>query len=399
MIRVIGAFFAASVLSIGAMAQPNAGDLVVSELFGGNLLYLDRVTAKLSSISTGPAQSGGMSNSVMMAANNHDLVASEIGTNNFVLSITPTGLITTLATVSASTQAGDMLQNGSYVFNTFNALLELDPFMTLTTLATLPSTNAMARNHDTDSFLLGLSSTGKALLDWNPRSNAFSTLCTFPSTITGVDPMPRGWGGKPAVAFSSFSQTLGIYSGNAVVKSITGPRAQALKVDDATGNIYIVSTVGNIQEYDPNTGTSVNTWGPFGSSNFSGIESYRSRRVAGTGTGAPGSPYGITLNLGPAAAKWGLIVGLSLSQRPGIVMPGGGRINLGFDGLLVASAMGLLNGVVLSGFPATLDSSGRGSGTILIPSVIPRGTIFFVSGIVAARQSVITANTIGVYVQ
>lgn len=381
-----------------AAAQPKDGDLVASVILGStNVVYIDRTTGLMQSL-TNAAHHAGSPNAVLMASNNDDMIVTDLA--GTVAIVSRAGAVTTLATTGIGMQSGDMLQNGNYIVNTFTNLLEVDPLGNVTTLGpTIPSTNAIARDHDTDTILLAGTSTAGALLEYDPRTNAITTLCTFSGTMSGIDPMPRGWNGSRATAFSAFVPPLSVCSGNTIVRSITGPRGQSMKIDDATGNAYVVSTSGDVEEYDLTTGTRVNTWGPFSGQNFSGVELYRSRKIIGAGTGAAGTPYGITMNFGPAAANGAVLIGLSLGQRPGIPIPGVGQVNLAPDPLLVLSVQGLLNGTVLSGFPPTLDSLGRGGGTILIPGALPRGSTFYFSAVAIVQQSiVIPANTIGIRV-
>ncbi len=379
-------------------AQPKDGDLVASVILGStNVVYIDKTTGQMQSL-TSSAQHASMPNAVLMAPNNDDMIFTDLA--GLIARVTPAGVITTIATIPGGLQSGDLLQNGNYIFNSFANLFEVDSVGTVMTVGpTIPSTNAIARDHDTDTILLAGTSSAGALLEFDPRTNTITTLCPFSGTMSGIDPMPRGWNGSRAAAFSAFSPMFNVCSGNALVQQITSSTGQSMKIDDATGNAYIVSTNGAVTEYDPMTATLVRTWGTFSGQNFSGVDMYRSRKITGSGTGASGTPYGITMNFGPAASGGTVLLGLSLGQRPGIPAPGGGVINLAPDPLLVLSVQGLLNGTILTGFQPTLDSLGRGGGTIAIPAGLPSGVTFYFSAIAIVQQSiVITANTIGVRV-
>ncbi len=406
MMRATMSVVALALVSFGATAQPMRGDFLAGTIGGtGDLLWIDRTTKAVNTLAN-PVQTGGFANMVMMAADNTDVVFADVATNSVIASVTPGGVVTTLASlVTGSAGAGDVLQSGNYVFQTFNELVELQGGVVTTLIAGMVNfPNAMARDHDRDTILIGFAGTS-TLEEWDPRAKSLTTLCTLPSSMGGIDPMPRGVGGLPATAVSSFgSPRVLICSGGAVVTSLTftsNGSGQALKVDDVTGNIYMASNTGDIYELDPLQPLSpvINTWGNYGV-NFTGIEVYGSRRIHGTGTGAPGSPYGITMNFGSTAANAPVFVALAFAQRPGITVPGAGRINLALDTLFLASVQGVLTGTILNGFPAVLDAQGRGGGSILIPGFMPRGLPIYFSAVALVQQSIVEiANTVGIMIQ
>jgi hypothetical protein len=111
--------------------------------------------------------------------------------------------------------------------------------------------------------------------------------------------------------------------------------------------------------------------------NVADLEIARQRHVCGLSSPRPGSRYSLLVSF-PRFPGSGYALGASFGFRPGIPT-GAGVIPLNADPLL---AMSLSNPVYFSGFLGTLDVRGEAAASIAVPGAVPRGTRFFLAGIV-----------------
>jgi hypothetical protein len=168
--------------------------------------------------------------------------------------------------------------------------------------------------------------------------------------------------------------------------------ANAVKVDDVTGN-YFVASGDTVHEIAPN-GYFANTWRSAGQS-WTSVEMYGSRQISGVGPARAGSRYRIDFSFrGMGNTPYlGL---LALSMRPGIPIQGG-KINVAPDALFLATLSG--SNPFVTGFVGVLDPSGNASGYIDLPAFAPAGLTLFVSGVAWKHQYFQIGNTIGITVR
>ena len=86
MTRVLVGLAALVFAAVCAPAQPKDGDFLVGVIGGTskNLLYVDRMTGNISSITTIAVQPTGFTNAVLMAKNNTDIIAIDSAANSLI---------------------------------------------------------------------------------------------------------------------------------------------------------------------------------------------------------------------------------------------------------------------------------------------------------------------------
>ncbi len=97
-----------------------------------------------------------------------------------------------------------------------------------------------------------------------------------------------------------------------------------------------------------------------------GLRAWRHAPLTPTGTVAPGSTFGIDLDLPGGAGLWRLVL-LSLGTQPGLPLPDGRTLELAFDPLL-AFVLAVPGGGAFTGFSAALDAGATGVATVTLPA-------------------------------
>jgi hypothetical protein len=391
-----------------ASAQPLPGDWIVTAFSGagGSLEYGSPGGTTLTSILlTSPVASG--QNLAAMDRNNVDILSSLIPDRGMgwlpspILMVSPAGTAATLATSLQPPNAADLDQDGSVILAggyssgtpTLYTLLRLDRtsglLTTLTSFSTTP--NGMTIDQDNGDYLVVLFSPGN-LLRVNRGNLTITTIAANLGSLSGVEFEPRT--GTYIVARFNLG-VLRVTPGG-VVTTIASPVGSnnAAKVDDETGEILVVNSASTLTHLTAG-GTVIQSRNYGGSRNFSGVELYASRKVAGSGTLSGGSVYTVSFSF-PRSGGQNYVAAMSLSQRPGIPLPDGRIINLAIDPLFVLSLGGIPG--ITTGFAGVLDGAGGASGTIALPAGFPAGLRVFISAVAvnpSLPSGLETGNTLG----
>jgi hypothetical protein len=334
----------------------------------------------------------------IMAENNIDFLVLQTHIQDLLLKVTPSGAVTTIADMgSAGSPTGlDLDQDGTYlVSSTDNHLRRITPGGRVTTIVSLPfsiydKANDVAYDPDTGNYIVGISGNG-GLYEIDATTGLIRhTISMGVGSFSGVDPEPRTGN---LVVITSTSPEVRVYDRKGtVIRSWNFPLLNSIKVNDQTGH-YHCAGYGHVVEFAPN-GTKVNHYGPFALLSFKEVEVYRSRPVTGVGPALPGTAYSVNLRF-PDMGGASYLAALSMAQRPGIAL-GSHMLNLRQDGLFFASVQGAL----VRGFVGILDPAGSATGTVSIPSSIPRGFTFFCSAVAVQKGGrVRLGNTIGITVR
>jgi len=382
-----------------AAAQPVMGDLIICDQTSKHIAYIDRNLKVIQSITTPLPQTP---IGLQMATNNSDMICMG---GNEVWTITTGGQVQTLAlTGTGGNTGGDLLQDGTYgicasVWGTAGYVKVLDPVTKSVT--TLYSTTAYhyrdaSFNQDNGKFLVCRWSTSGELLEFdisNPSSVTLRTVRAGFYGLNGVDVEPATGNFVVSLHYATGSLQV-ITPAGAVVKTISVPWGNDVKVEDSTGHyLYVTGTgsgaIDTIIEYDP-SGTALQTYGPFKGYSFHGMDIYGSRQVMGFGPAVAGTAYNVSFSF-PGAGNQLYVAALALTQRPGIQL-GGSVLNLTPDQLFWLS----VSGILVKGFQGVLDSQGRAMGSIQIPIGLPKGLTFYCSAVATNGVKFVTGNTIGI---
>lgn len=389
------------VLAHAAAAQPTLGDVVVTSHTGNYVGYLDRTTGMLTTLAVLPSDPI----PVMMAANNRDVLAVGRAAPGNIWSVDPSGTLTTVAQASASGQGGtvgaDWLQDGSVI--TAHSQFGVQGWLRSVSLQTNTYTTLfnpqishmrhVAVDGDTGEALVPRWATGGNLLRMDIGTLTFVTVATGINSGSSTDSVPAS-GNYVVADETSFGNVKIVAPTGGVVRTINTGSTRAVVVDDVTGNFFCAmnssgTNANRIIEVDA-AGNTVNTWGPFGTDGFAGIVMYGSRTVHGQGPATPGTSYAVTFSF-PGLAGSAYVGALSLSQRPGITLPGG-TVHLALDSLFLASVQGLF----VTGFQGVLNANGQAAGAINLPSFLPPGVRFYCAAVAVAGGNIFTGNTIGI---
>lgn len=372
------------------------GDLMLSHSgpqLGSRIVQIDRNSGSMATFAWGGASLAGLT----MDANNVDFAVLDRGVQDYLLQISPTGAVATIAALGAiqTPTALELDQDGSWlVSSTDNHIRRVTPAGAVTTVVSLPvaifeRTNDIARDHDTGYLVAGVWDTGELFEIDVVQGRIVRTITTSTASFYGVDIEPRT-GNYVVVSYTSPEVRVYDRKGT-LVRSWSFPYLLAVEIDDQTGHYYLTG-FGHVAEFRPD-GTKVNHHGPYASLSFNAVDKYGSKQVVGRGSALPGSTYQVAfLFHGMPLASYA--AALSFAQRPGIAFANG-VLNLAADKLFEAS----LNGALVHGFSGTLDAQGRGSGRIAIPSFVPPGLTFFCSAVALAGGRVQLGNTIGITVR
>jgi len=377
-------------LAAPALAQPSPGDWIVSDTdsAGGGLRAVAPGTGALSTVASFPFPMG--VNFVAMHADGADLVAGlfqDRTSSTAPLSIivaTPGGVVATIVT-GPPINAADLDQDGTWRFAVGGAgpwprlLARLDPATgLLTTIVTMPAVaNALAIDQDTGDPVLGTMNALGAqgdLLRVARGSLAISTIAAGLSTITGVDFEPAT--GTFAVTRAAAPQVVRVAPAGAVAPLATLASANAVHVDEPTGNLVVVTGGGTLHVVDP-VGNVLTTYA-LGARSLTGVTTWGSRTIALSGSFTAGRAAAVQFHF-PSSPLRTYVAALSLGLRPGLGLGDGRTIHLAVDPLLLISLGGLPG--VTTGFAGMLDAGGRAGGTITLPPGFPPGVRIFVAAV------------------
>ena len=395
-------------VTASALSQPRPGDLIVNEKKTlGHVLSLDRTTGLLATIVQGPISTNRAILGLTMARNNTDMYLLEEGGPGFYLwTLAPTGTVTTVMPVSVVGEGAptscDLLQNGklvvsSAVYQARDYLRVVDTVAkTYTSLYTAnPSSGyyyAVRQNPDNGNLLV-TQAFGNELLEYDWGSNTMQTVRTGLGTTNGIDVDPA----TGNYVCGGSSRVWVISPSGGLVNSINARYARRVRVESSTGR-YICLTgtssgsVNTVTEFDAR-GTALKTNGPFTGYNFTGLDIYGSRQVAGSGPATAGSTYQVDFSF-PGLGNTPYIAALAFSPRPGIML-GGSKLNLTPDPLFWLTVQGMF----VTGFQGTLNPLGRASGSVTIPAGLPRGLTLFCSAIAMNGATIVTGNTLGITIR
>jgi len=380
-----------------AMTQPKHGDLVLGDIGSPyQVLVLDREDFTFSSL--GPATMQ-YQNWVTMAKDNSSLVVALSGAPNDALAILTSGgfywHFADLGT-SGSPNGIDLNQDGqTYIVSssTLNNLrvVTLGGQVHVYPLSAIPATlNNVCIDQDTGNYILGVLTSG-LLLELDVATNQLRTIASGLSSVTSVDFEPRT--GNFVVTTFTAPQLRVISRTGKVVTTMRTTGDNAVKVDDQTGNYYVVGG-SNMFEITP-TGTTINTWSAAGES-WTSVDVYGSKQITGMGSAKAGTRYRIDLSYrGMGNSVY--ITGMALSMRPGIPIQWFGTLNLAPDVLFFTTLFGL--NPMVTGFSGYLDPAGNATAFINLPSYLPPGITLFVSGIAFTTARFQVANAIGITVR
>jgi len=333
-----------------------------------------------------------------MAHNNVDLqVCQSSASAHRVLTVSPQGVVSTLATLGATgiLNGIELDQDGTLVVSSSAGVLyRVTPTGSVTTIGSGYPGRIEAMTLDRD--------TGDAILAslWNLTLGSLLAVDTTTGAVkrtiaTGLDQLrsvafePRS-GNFVVTTYPLFDVRVVGRSGQ-VMRQWRAIGAGPVQVDDFTGDYYI-GIGSQLSVFSP-SGASVASYGRFWSYVYPDVERYGSRQVSGLGTATPGSTYAVSFRFhGMGGGSY--VAALSTAQRPGIPLAGG-MVNLAVDSLFLAS----LNGTFVRGFQGPLDASGRAAGSVSIPAGVPRGLRFYCAAVAVKGGTLQVANSIGVTVR
>jgi hypothetical protein len=321
-----------------------------------------------------------------------------------LLTITPAGVATTLATTAGVPNSSDVDQDGTHVVaigtgNNAGATHFLQRVTTggvVTTILTSPiSPNCFAVDGDTGDYIIALFNVlpNGALLRVNRTSLAITTIAPALGRMSGVDFEPQT-GNFVCTRFDA-GTVLRITPGGVITTLLPAGANNAIKVNEENGEILAAGGT-NVSRFSP-AGTIITTRA-FAGFSFTGIEITGSRKVSGSGNFQAGSVYNVNFSF-PQSSGSSYVAALSTGLRPGIPLADGtGRvINLAISPLLLISIGGIPG--ITTGFSGTLNALGQASGTITLPAGFPAGVRIQVSAVAvngALPSGLDTANSLGI---
>ncbi len=372
-------------------AQIDAGDFLIADNggFRASILHLDPRSGILSTVTTlnGAA-------SEMDRIPGTDDVAVAIGNSVQKLSLT-TQQLTTIAqlppvgftTGLAFDQDGTFLVGGDFSIFRVNG-------STVTTAYTPPPwffMTGIVRDLDTAHFGVALSSFRTDLVRLDRRTGLDTPIRTAASPAMMLTDYDIGAGGFWFGDFGTGPNSIHLISGKdgSTLSSLTLPAASLVTVHQTTGDL-ITWTDDTITLRDRN-GTAKRTWGPFPGRNFLSTRVVGGRAIHGVGPATPGSIYELHLSFRNLPTS-PYLAALSLSgMRPGIPIPGHGRLRIVPDGLFALTAGRDIPGVT-NAFAGTLDATGSAKARFFIPGAVPRGTHVTVAALALDRSASMIAE-------
>jgi hypothetical protein len=380
-------------------AQSQPGDWVFTDLNNATLWRLDPANGAITALPTALA---GVLNACTMGADNRDVVVAAFGTSTLhhLYAVAPSGAATLLGPVgnppsTNGPNAIDLDQDGTWVCSeaSTNAIWRVDPVTRTSSLlmSTAAYANALCIDQDTGDYVAGVYGAG-TLLRFDRRTRVPTLLASGLGNLSGVDFEPST--GSFVVTTFSSPQVRRVARTGGVTTLFTLTNANAVKVDDETGNLLVAS--GTVQAVNTIVlraadGTPLRSWSA-GNRTPTGVELYGSRKVSGFGPALPGTTYTIELAF-PRSPSAGYVVLLSVGLRPGIPLNDGTgrRIHVDANTLHIGDLPGFTNG-----FVGTLDAGGRTRATIALPAWFPANVRLFVTAVAAngaLGRGFDTANT------
>ena len=373
-------------VSIGVAAQPVAGDVVFGKIDtqgpGPGLFWLDS-TGKLGTILlTG---GGTFPNAVAMHDDNQSFLVCMSGSPDRIQHVAVNGAVTTLiaALPDGSPNGVARDQDGSWLISTSlaNALLRFDPVArTVTTVyAHGPETNGIVNSvavaGDSQEYLLGVwsESTSSAPGGVLRVNRAGTTVTTLASGASWKEISSVGWDpdhGEITVTKFTAPELVRLTSGGALstVASVTDANAHVLAEDRSCW----VAGDGFVRRIDTTNGATIKTLSIPG---FvpTAMVIHGNQPLHTTGSAHTGQT--LTFHLAsarPQDSGKGFFLAFTQTPRPGIPLPDGRMIRLGYDVFLPANLGGLLasywNGGTNMGI---LDAQGQATARLTIPTVVP----------------------------
>jgi hypothetical protein len=384
-----------------AGAQPKMGDILIADNTSKQIVYIDRSSNLVQTLASGLPKTP---ISMTMARNNADLIV--LG-GTYVFNVTPSGQLTTVVDTGAANGANNgcgLLQDGTYaisasIYGKAGYVKVVDPVAkSVSTLyqASLSHFRSLDVNEDNGNVLVCRWDVSGDLFEFDMVHRTLRTIKSGFYGLNGVDVEPASGNYVCSLHYSTGGIQV-ISPTGSVVSTIRTPWGNGVKVDDATGHYLYVngtgsSAINTVTEYD-RKGTAISTYGPFTGYDIKFVDVYGSRQVTGSGSATPRSAYTVDFCF-PGGAGTTYVGALALSQRPGFMI-GGSTLNLAPDALFWLSVQGFF----VSRFQGILDTSGRASGTIHLPSFMPQGMTIYCSAIATNGISFVTGNTIGITIR
>lgn len=401
-------FLAFVLTATAAGAQPTAGDYVVATGLGTTQLFAYSPTGQV--VWTFGGLMPGI-DSVTMAPNNRDLIATTSSTaGSFLVTITPSGSVSTLTQLPAVGARMIAWRDGSYRIpfaTSFTVqILTIDASGRVATIVPVPAipTNGHDRHVIAEDVTSGdtlvvthnQNQQGNALyrLNGSGTSRRVSTLLpgdqwpddaigdartgglvysaheqlfwvdpiSAASSILFNDPYPQTW--LPGISYDRQADAW------VCVRFAPGNPAWLFRVDRTR---RVSSLTSNVPDYATD------------------VEVYGRRHVSATTAPQPGATFPLHFSeLKHPGALY--VAAASFATRPGLATIAG-IVDLATDDLLRGSLSGA---PLFAGFAGRLDQTGSAVGTITIPQAVPRGTRFFVSFVTIGSGRILSvANTAG----
>ncbi len=375
-------------------AQPLPGDWIVgdgAQANNGGLFRANPLTGALTQIAAGGGATS-FYNGVQMAADNLSLAG--LTANNYGSSpghltmVAPNGAAASVIYVGNNPSALDLDQDGRYLVSAAPSVYRVNPgppaSSTLFATSSTSILNGVCIDQDTGDTIMAVHGAGQ-LRRRSRITGAQTVIATGIGSLSGVDFEPRT--GSFIVSRWENPAFLRVSPAGAVT-AVTGSseysvNANAVKVDDETGNLFVCTSggypYGRLGLLSP-TGAVLRSFS-YLTINPTGLEIYGSRKVSGSGSTTAGSTYTIRFAF-PSSPGAPYLAALSLSGlRPGFLLPDGRRINLDSNDPLVYATLGTDIPGVTTGFSGTLDGTGRWTATILVPPGTPPNVRVFVSAV------------------
>jgi hypothetical protein len=386
----------------GAQPQLFAGDYILGDSGVGSrgIVHVDRFTR---SVTTMMQLQGNqfMAGLTMSTWNNRDIEsavpAAMVGPTlepPFLAKTSSNNVVTTFIKLPRSVIPVDVLydQDGGWVVASSTGSV-LKVFWTLQTtfIYGLPPTlKAITKDGDTGDYILGISGAG-LLLRAKLGYYALSTIATGLGDVRDVDFDPET--GNFVVATSTAPQVRMVSPTGRTVSTIRFPGIRALKVDPVMGTIHCASA-NEIAEFMP-SGQRLNLYRCPGY-DFTSLDLYASLPVSGGGTARRGSSYLLNLSFPQSGSGKSYYGALSFGLRPGVTIPGIGKVNLAPDALFTMSFyVGGVPGITY-GLRGVLKQGGVGIVSVVLPRDCPIGLRVHASAIAMTgvpRQPIAVGNT------
>jgi len=393
-----------ALLAATAAAQPQlyAGDYILTDSGTGSrgIVHVDRYTGWVTTMMQLQANQF-MTGLTMSTWNNRDIEsvvpAAMVGPTlepPFIAKTSSNNVVTTFIRLPQSVVPVDLLydQDGAWlVASSTGSVLQVYWTLQTTFIYNLPPTlKAMTKDGDTGDYIFGIAGAG-LLLREKFGYHSLSTIATGLGDIRDVDFDPET--GNFVVATTTAPEVRMVSPTGQTVSTIRFPGIRALKVDSAMRTIHCASA-DQIVEF-MRSGQRLNVYRCPGH-DFTAIDLYASLPVSGGGTARRGTGYSLNLSFPQSKAGQSYYGALSFGLRPGITIPGIGRINLAADPLFNMSFyVGGVPGITY-GLRGVLKTNGVGFISVSLPPTCPIGLRVHASAIAMTgvpRPPIAVGNT------